>query len=84
MSGESAPPLEVERMEDIEGGGQERVMLTIVFLIFLLGMFGMAGTFLSIEMKRRNQNDAAKSMSRRDDDGAMEQTAPERDGADAA
>jgi hypothetical protein len=52
-------------------------MVTFVFLLFV-GMFAVAGFFISLEAKRRGDGQARLSLAPRNGDSKTEQSAPGR------
>jgi len=53
-------------------------MLTFVFLMFI-GLFAIAGIFISIEAKKRNERESSSAVSPSDDKPAMGRAISSRD-----
>lgn len=65
-------------VEVIRADAGEIQMLTIVFLMFV-GLFAIAGTFISIEAKRRSVRSGAGGASPRNDKPAIGRATPGND-----
>jgi cbb3-type cytochrome oxidase subunit 3 len=53
-------------------------MLTIVFLVFI-GMFAIAGVFISLEAKRREKGSQSSAVAGRDQKPGMGRATPDND-----